>query len=139
MRVQEGLFCWLTDHVLDWLNALDHGRLAGGPGGEERPTAYRRMRQAHGELRWSTVVADVRRRDYRSQAARQVYVKFDASAKYGFDLRQYFGSFDCKPDTSWVMPAGSNIAARGLPAGGRDGRRKKRASFRSASSQVGGI
>lgn len=69
---------------MEWLDALDHGRLADGPGGEARLTDYRLMSQAYGDFPWSAVVADVRRRDYRSQAARQVYVKAGASAKCAF-------------------------------------------------------
>lgn len=98
---------------------MDHGRLADGPGGEARQTAYRLMRQTHGDFPWSTVVADVCRRDYCSQAALEVCVKVDASAKYGFVLRQPCGSFEWKPDTFWVTREDSTAVSRGQPPGGR--------------------
>lgn len=101
---------------------MDYGRLADGPGGEARLTAYRLMRQPHGDFPWSTVVADVRRRDYRSQAALEVCVKVDASARYGFVLHQPCGSFEWKPDTFWVTREDSTAVSRGPPPGGRDNR-----------------
>lgn len=82
-----GLFCWLPAVVSTWLDALDLLRLAEGPGGAARLATFRIMREAHAEFPWGTVVADVRRRDYRSKAARQVYVKLDDTAKYGIVLR----------------------------------------------------
>lgn len=98
------------------MGVLEYWRLADGPGGDARLTAYRLMRQAHGVFPWDTVVADFRRRDYRSQAAREVFFKVEESAKYGFVLRQPCGSYYWKPDASWVMPADSTAVARG-PAG----------------------
>lgn len=82
-----GFFCWLPAVVSTWLDALDLSRLAEGPGGAARLATFRIMRVAHAEFPWGTVVADVRRRDYRSKAARQAYVKLDDTAKYGIVLR----------------------------------------------------
>eukprot|EP00170_Pyropia_yezoensis_P006594 contig_26917_g6615 len=67
-----GLFCWLPEEVLTWLDALDLSRLADGSGGVARLATLRNIRAAHAELPWGTVVANVRRRDYRSKVARQV-------------------------------------------------------------------
>lgn len=121
-----GLFCWLPEEVLTWLDALDLSRLADGSGGAARLATLRNMRAAHAELPWGTVVANVRRRDYRSKVARQVYVKLDNSAKYDFVSRHPCGSFDWKRDPSWSMPVEVGVGGRGPVAEFRGGRRGPR-------------
>lgn len=105
--------------------------MADGPGGDERLKAYQGMRRAHAVFPWAEVTVNIRCRDPRTHVARQVYVKIDKTAKYGFVLRQPCGSFDLKPDTNWVRPP--DIAGRGSWTASRDDRQRKRALSRSPS------
>lgn len=120
---RERLFCWLPEEVFTWLDALDLSRLADGPGGDARLATFRKMRAAHVEFPRGTVVADVRRRDYRSKAARQVYVKLDDTAKCGFVLCDPCWSFDWKREPSWSMLVEVGVGSRGPVAEYRGGRR----------------
>lgn len=129
--VHDGLYCWLQEQVLDWCDSLELRRLADGPGGEERLLTYQGMRRASAVFPWADVAHDIRRRVPETHVTRQVYVKVDKSAKYGFVLRQPGGSFDWKPDASWVMPP--EVVGRGSWTGGRSSRYRARARSRSRS------
>lgn len=101
---QDGVYCWLPSSVLDWFDDLDADRLADGPGGAARLELYRNMCAAHDEFPWATVFQDVRRRDYRTKRAREVYFKVHESAKHGFVLRYRICGFQWKPEPSWERP-----------------------------------
>lgn len=131
--VHDGLFCRFSDQVVEWLDGLEVSQLADGPGGEERLLTYQRMRPAHALFPWTTVVTDVRRRDYYTKAALEVYVKLDPSAKYGFALRQLCGSFEWKYDASWSASVDSPGVRRPAGRGGRDSHRRARVASRTPS------
>lgn len=62
-----------------------------------------------------------------------MYVKSDDMVKYGFLLRHPCGSFEWKPDPSWVTTDDASVGGHGQVADSRCGRRGQRISCRSLS------
>lgn len=110
------LLCWISSEVLKSTDSLDLGRLTDGSGGDARLAMFRKMRLAVEVFPWWTVTHDVRRRDYRTKVARQVYIKLDDAATYGFVLRHPCGCFKWKPDAT--LQGGTATVKDSRAAGG---------------------
>lgn len=108
-------------------------QLADRPDSDDHVKMDKRMRDAHRVFPWTSVAADIRRRLSETPVALQVYVNAYKAAKYGLILRQPCGSFDWKPETTWVMPSEPGAAGRGSWAGGHDFCRPASAASRSPS------
>ena len=91
------VFAWIDAHALQRMAKLDLHLMASGPGGQAMLDTFRKMQKVTEVFPWTIVLKDFIGRDAQTRAARQVRVRLDSMAEYGFVLNYPCRSFASLP------------------------------------------